>query len=92
MVTDPNNLFPFLAAILAEAESGTAGDAIKGVLSFPLSRLLSTGMNGPFEYFGRVRCKPSLVGGLHSARLRVVSRKAVAIGCLAKTREKEQEV
>ena len=31
-------------------------------------------------YCGGVRCRPSLVGGLHLARPRVVSRKAVAIG------------
>lgn len=35
-----------------------------------------------YEYCGGVRCRPSLIGGLYSARPRVVSREAVAIGWL----------
>lgn len=58
-VTDPNNLFPFLAAVLAEAESGMAGDAIKGILSFPLPPLPTTGIDGPFEYSSAVQCLDS---------------------------------
>lgn len=58
-VTDPNDIFPFLAAVLAEAESGTAGDAIKGVLSFPLPPLTSTGIDGPFEYSSAIQCLDS---------------------------------
>lgn len=59
VVTDPSNIFPFLAAVLAEAESGTAGDAIKGVLSFRLSPLPSTGIDGPFEYSSAIQCLDS---------------------------------
>ncbi|KAI4212385.1 MAG: hypothetical protein LQ351_004955 [Letrouitia transgressa] len=49
-VTNPKDLFPFLANVLAEAESGVAGPNIYGVLGTPLEPLPSTGVSGSFEY------------------------------------------
>ena len=49
-VTDPNDLYPFLAAVMAEAESGVAGPNIYGVLGSPLDPLPTAGVGGSFEY------------------------------------------
>ncbi|KAL9592700.1 MAG: hypothetical protein Q9179_006458 [Wetmoreana sp. 5 TL-2023] len=49
-VTDPNDLYPFLAGVMAEAESGTAGPNIYGALGAPLDPLPSAGTGGSFEY------------------------------------------
>ncbi|KAL8724144.1 MAG: hypothetical protein Q9181_006962 [Wetmoreana brouardii] len=49
-VTDPNDLYPFLAGVMAEAESGTAGPNIYGALDAPLDPLPSAGTGGSFEY------------------------------------------
>ena len=49
-VTDPNDLYPFLANVFAEAESGVAGPNIYGALGAPLDPLPSAGLGGSFEY------------------------------------------
>lgn len=50
------NFFTFLAAVLAEAENGTAGNTIKGILSFPLPPLPITGIDETFKYLNATQC------------------------------------
>ena len=49
-VTDPRDLYPFMADVFAEAESGVAGPNIYGFLGAPLDPLPTNGLGGSFEY------------------------------------------
>ena len=49
-VTDPRDIYPFLANVFAEAESGVAGPNIYGDLGSPLDPLPTAGLGGSFEY------------------------------------------
>lgn len=56
---DPFDLYPFLANVLQEAESGVAGPNIIGFFSFPLDPTPSTGTGGSFEYSTAIQCLDS---------------------------------
>lgn len=59
-VTDPRDLYPFVAQVLAEAESGVAGDLIKFLtISYPLSPVVNDSTDGSFEYSVAITCLDS---------------------------------
>lgn len=56
---EPFFLFPFLAAIFAEAETRAPADAIYGYLEFPLESLINNNTVGSFEYATAIQCLDS---------------------------------
>lgn len=60
VITDPNDFFPFLAAVLVEAESGVAGDLINFLIAeYPLSPVVNDNTDGSFEYSTAIQCLDS---------------------------------
>lgn len=60
VVTDTNDLFPFLASVLVEAESGVAGDLINFlIVEYPLSPVVNDNEDGSFEYTTAIQCLDS---------------------------------
>ncbi|KAL8646187.1 MAG: hypothetical protein Q9210_006280 [Variospora velana] len=84
-VTDPNDLYPFLANVFAEAESGVAGPNIYGALGAPLDPLPSAEVQGNFEYNVATQAldtDPFIINGPKDFEpyLKSVLRKSLAVG------------
>ena len=87
-VTDPNDLYPFLANVFAEAESGVAGPNIYGALGAPLDPLPSAGVGGSFEYQVAIQAldaDPYKINGPKDFEpyLKSILRKSPAVGGLS---------
>lgn len=85
VVTNFDGLFVFLASLLAEAETGVAGENIYGFFSFPLSPLPSPSTDGSFEYSTAIFCldqDPYTINSPEDFKpyLKSVLRKSPAIG------------
>lgn len=85
VVTNFDGLFQFLGSLLAEAETGVAGQAIYGYFSFPLVPLPSPSTDGSFEYGTAIFCLDQDPYSINSPDdfkpyLKSVLRKSPAIG------------
>ena len=84
-VTDPNDLYPFLANVFAEAESGVAGPNIYGALGAPLEPLPTAGLGGSFEYQTAIQALDADPYKINSPKefvpyLKSILRKSPAVG------------
>ena len=85
VVTNFDSLFQFLGFVLAEAETGVAGQNIYGYFSFPLSPLPPSSTDGSFEYSTAISCLDQDPYSINSPEdfkpyLKSMLRKSPAIG------------